>query len=443
MSLVVLLSFLLASQGCHCSISYSQKIADDFIRNDSILKIFDLLQNKLKPRDSICKIKWGESWNMQIKDNSVYLSIGYLMTYSEGEGILLSRFPYYQLEGHNVSDDDPGYIKLPDNISELNDYMCGPMNRKGFLCKDCVDGYGPSASSIGFKCSNCTDVWYGVPLYLLLELVPLTVFYFVILIFTIPITYAPMTCYIMFSQLLMFEMIIDQQPPIDKLVITQLEGNKNVLFNLFVILYGIWSLELFNYLALPYCISENFHLIHVAFLGYTSVAYQVLLIVVTWICIELHSRNLKLIVWLWRPFSDCFGKLRRKWDSKSDIIDVFSAFFLISYSRLIYQMGIFLECSCITKLSIKGNITYEHSLVYDPSAGCVGVDDNTNSFSVAILATVATMFLYILLVLLLMLYPIKQFRACLSKCKLDRLSITAFVENFTVATKMVWMVEGT
>ena len=158
MSLVVLLSFLLASQGCHCSISYSQKIADDFIRNDSILKIFDLLQNKLKPRDSICKIKWGESWNMQIKDNSVYLSIGYLMTYSEGEGILLSRFPYYQLEGHNVSGDDPGYIKLPDNISEFNDYMCGPMNRKGFLCKDCIDGYGPSASSIGFKCSNCTDV---------------------------------------------------------------------------------------------------------------------------------------------------------------------------------------------------------------------------------------------------------------------------------------------
>ena len=427
MVLVLLLSFLLASHaGCHCSI-YSEDVTNEFGKNDTMLKVYNLLQNE---GDSICKTKWGKSWNMKVKDDSVYLSIGYLMTYSEGEGIFLSGYPYYQLKGHNVSDHELGYIKLPDSISELNDYMCGPMNRKGFLCKDCIEGYGPSPSSIGYKCSKCTDVWYGVPLYLFLELVPVTVFYFIVLVFPIPITYAPMTCLIMFSQLLMFEIIIDQQPPIDKIVITQFESNNNLLFKVFVVFYGMWSLEFFNYLVPPFCISESFRLIHVAFLGYTSVAYQVLLITVTWICIELHSRNLKFMVWLWRPISHCFGKLRRKWDSKSDIIDVFSAFFLISYSRLLYQLGMFLECSCITKLSEEGNITYEHSLVYDPSADCIGVDDSTKSFSVAILATVSIVLFFILLVLLLVLYPIKQFRACISKCKLDRLSVTAFVEKF-------------
>ena len=180
----------------------------------------------------------------------------------------------------------------------------------------------------------------------------------------------------------------------------------------------------------PFCISENIHLIYIAFLGCISIAYQIILITVTWICIELYGNNCKLMVWLWKPFSDCFGKLRRRWDSKSDMIDVFSAFFLISYSRLIFQLGMFLECSCITRLSEDGNITYKHSLVYDPSADCVGVDDSTKSFSVAILATVSIMLFYALLVLLLVLYPIKKFRICMSKCKLDRLSVTAFIEKF-------------
>ena len=40
------------------------------------------------------------------------------------------------------------------------------------------------------------------------------------------------------------------------------------------------------------------------------------------------------------------------------------------------------------------------------------------------------MLFYTSLVLLLVLYPIKKFRICMSKCKLDRLSVTAFVEKF-------------
>ena len=38
---------------------------------------------------------------------------------------------------------EPGFISLPENVSELNDYMCGPMNRKGLVCSECIDGFGP------------------------------------------------------------------------------------------------------------------------------------------------------------------------------------------------------------------------------------------------------------------------------------------------------------
>ena len=108
------------------------------------------------------------------------------------------RCPYYQHNGYNVT--TPGYTQLPRNLSQLNDYMCGPLNRKGLVCNKCADGFGPSVTSFGYKCANCTDAWYGVPLFLIIEFVPITVFYLVILVFQISVTSAPMPCFIMFAQ---------------------------------------------------------------------------------------------------------------------------------------------------------------------------------------------------------------------------------------------------
>ena len=144
-------------------------------------------------------------WDVDIKCtdyDGVFLSIGHCLTYQHEPGRLLVyefKCPYFQLEGYEVSDSEPGYIKLPDNISELNDYMCRPMNRKGFLCEERIDNFSVSMTSIGNKCSNCTDVWYGIPLYLAIELVPITAFYLLILVFQIHITSPPMVNFIFYS----------------------------------------------------------------------------------------------------------------------------------------------------------------------------------------------------------------------------------------------------
>ena len=65
------------------------------------------------------------------------------------------------------------------------------------LCRVCIDGFGSSLVSTGYACKNCTE-WM---LYILLERVPATVFYFVVLTLQILITSAPMNCFVMFSQL--------------------------------------------------------------------------------------------------------------------------------------------------------------------------------------------------------------------------------------------------
>ena len=123
------------------------------------------------------------------------------MTYDNESTISIGFCPYFDLSNYNIT--KPGYISLPDNISELNDFMCGPMNRKGLVCSECIDGYGSSVTSTKFRCSDCSNAWYGVPLYLLLELVPVTVFYLVLLLFQINLTSAPMIIFILYSNFIL------------------------------------------------------------------------------------------------------------------------------------------------------------------------------------------------------------------------------------------------
>ena len=104
-------------------------------------------------------------------DNRAYLMAGFCATYDEDTRIVsLTPCPYFQTNDFILSKRDIAwYIQLPENVSTLNDYMCGPLNRKGRVCSECMDGFGLALTSVGFRiqcCSNCTDsTWYGVPLY--------------------------------------------------------------------------------------------------------------------------------------------------------------------------------------------------------------------------------------------------------------------------------------
>ena len=55
----------------------------------------------------------------------------------------LSNYGYdnYSTITHRV------YTLIPNDSQDLNETMCAPNNREGFLCENCVPGYGPTAYS--------------------------------------------------------------------------------------------------------------------------------------------------------------------------------------------------------------------------------------------------------------------------------------------------------
>ena len=105
------------------------------------------------------------SGRITCSNNGPIMEIGSCATYDESTQVLSFSMCSNQAE---VNDYDRStifwYIQLPTVLTELNDYMCGPLNRKGLVCSECADGFGPSVTSFGYsyKCINCTNAGYGV-----------------------------------------------------------------------------------------------------------------------------------------------------------------------------------------------------------------------------------------------------------------------------------------
>ena len=356
-----------------------------------------------------------------INGKGAQVEFGYCMTYDENKHTFeFGSCHYFQSkQSHNIT--ERGRVILPDNVSELNSYMCGLMNRKGPLCSQCIDGFGPALTSIGFTCSDCTNAWYGVPLYLIVEFVPITILYFVILTFQINITSAPVTCFILYCQILFFELQYDRRPPVGR-AIYQLQGTK---LSTLIMVYGAMNLEIVRFIVPPFCISSKLQFIHISILEYLPAFYPLFLILLTWLCIELHDRNFRPLVWAWRPFHKWFVRLRRGWNTRSDLVDVFASFFLLSYSKIAYHSLILIDCQP-NFIFHYGNVSSAHNTYYDPSKPCSGKEH----IGLSILAAVFLGIFNILPTFLLILYPIKVFRVCLSKCRLDGIAVTTFVNKF-------------
>ena len=328
----------------------------------------------------------------------------------------------FQLPHGNFTND--GYFTLPTNVSELNKYMCGPMKRRGLVCSECIDGFGPSVMSIGYECVKCSHSWRGVLLYIVVEFGPSTIFYFIILIFRINMTSAPMTLFIMYSQLILYAVL--KEPVI--LNKTFVQSHSKIARYIFIVvasLYGILNLDFLKYMVPPVCISSKLGIIHIEFLACLSALYSLSLIALTWICIELHGRNCRLLVLLWKPFHRCFVRLRKQWDVRNDIIDVFATFLLLSYSKLTCQSVQMLSSQYI----LKNGAPYMKVNLYDPSIPYMS--------SKHIPFVVVSLILLIVFVipppLILLLYPTKLFSSFLIICKVSgksRAGLQTFVEKF-------------
>ena len=136
-------------------------------------------------------------------------------------------------------------------------------------------------------------------------------------------------------------------------------------------------------------------------------------------------------MWLWRPLQKCFIPLRRGWNPKSDIIDVFSSFFLLSFSKVLYQAALFMSFQTIH------NKHYENLGILVRKIFVTNIDltvtyGSTEHLLLVMLSVLVFCVLNLLPTLLLIFYPSKCFQTCLSKSRLNGIALNMkfFVERF-------------
>lgn len=350
--------------------------------------------------------------------NGALLKYGYCMTYNEGEGYYVGLCDYFNLDKYNKSTLNK-YISLPSNVSELNDYMCGPLNRKGIMCNQCINGYGLSVTSTGHTCSDCASAWYGVPLYLFLEFVPITIFYLLILIFKINMTTAPMLTFVFYCQVGVSTFLMLSNRYLFSGTITY------HFLDILITLYGIWNLDFFRYIIPPFCVSPHLKGIHITFMYYISAFYPLCLIAFSWYIIVLPSNNSKITFWLQR-LKKRFTSA--KWDAKNTMIDVFATVFLLSYAKLVF--------TCLRVLSYRVTLNINNSSIHEVYT--VKSDPTVVFFSrehlpFAIISIAIFLIVLLPMPLLLALFPVPCFRLLLFKLKFARRPLTAlnaFLDKF-------------
>ena len=311
-------------------------------------------------------------------------------------------------------------IPLPRNISELTEAVCGPLNREGRLCSACKEGYGISGLSYSFDCVKCWESGAaGWIAYIIAKFLPLTILFFLIMFFNVSVTSAPANAFIFFSQMV----TIPRHMVVIEAALALSEQGSDRAISVIAAPYGIWNLDFFVSVFPRFCVSHGLKTPHLLVFDYIAAFYPLALIGFTYLCIKLHGRNFKPIVWLWSPFRKCFASFQRRWNFSTSIIDAIAAFLLLSYTKMI-----FISLTLLTPASVfeDDGTVRSRILWYDNSIPFFGGEHLYYAVpAVLILAVFTTM-----PPLLLLFYQFGFFLRCLEFLRLRSLALNTFVEVF-------------
>ena len=326
---------------------------------------------------------------------------------------------------HALSHKDDIYNPVPKDPSKLNEWMCKSLNMNGTMCGNCLPGYSRRVYSYDLSCHQCSSSRFqNIAKFLAASFGPLTLFYVLVVAFKISATSPKLSSYVIFSQWIAEPLnvrvvlrAIQQYPSID------------VLSRLLISSYGVWNLDFFRTLYGPICLDVPM-LLTLA-LDYTVAFYSLFLIVLTYLLIELHSRNTKIIVCLWKHIERILTFFEENWSMQASMVDVFSTFFLLSYTKL-------LSVSFTLLIPTTLHNIHGHKiglfLYYDTSIRYFGREHLPYGIT-----AIAVLFVFVIIpTLFLALYPFKWFQRCLNCCMIRNPAIHTFADCY-----LGWFKDGT
>ena len=353
--------------------------------------------------------------------NELYVLICYCMYFNEEDDSAIVGQCFFTCFHHPEL-----YFRLPLNGTQLNGAQCGDLGRQGQLCGSCKKGYSLPVYSYQFlSCVKCHDYSYKNWLkYIAIAFGPLTIFFIIVIACRISATSAKLNAFILINQIVALPAqmraivaIMATNPP------TPMGQVEQALTHTVSSVYGIWNLDFFRTFYDPFCLHPDMSPLQVLALDYIVAAYPLVLIVITYTLVELHDRNIRIVVLLWKPFHRCFSRFRRQWNIRTSLIDAFVTFILLSCVKF---LSVTFDLLAPTRLyNSYGDALDQYRLYYDPTVELF--DKQHLPYG---LIAVVILSLLVSLLLLLCLYPCTCFQRCLNCCGLRVLALHIFMDSF-------------
>ena len=305
---------------------------------------------------------------------------------------------------------------LPKIPSELNEVMCGNwFNRNGTLCGKCKDGYFPKVYSFNMTCVKCPYGRANWWKFVLSAFLPLAIFYFIVVLFKLNVTSSHLHGFIYYSQAISMPALVRS---------LRLHSNYLTIWKYVGSLYGIWNLDFFRSFDLGICLGTD--TLQTLSLDIAVAIYPLLLMMLSYVLIDLYDRNFRFLVILWKPFLRVFSLFHRNWGIRTSVIDAFATFFFLSNVKFLSVSFDLLAPVKVYQLSSSNDFNYTWRLYFDATIPYFG----ETHLPYAILAIV-TLFVFVFTpVLLLLLYPFQWFQKLLNLFPFRWYILHTFMDSF-------------
>ena len=202
--------------------------------------------------------------------------------------------------------------------TSLSQFICGKY-RQGKLCGSCITNHSHYFHSNNYKCFADKYCGVGFFLYLVSEIVPVSILFMTVIFFNVRLTSGAVNGFIFFVQFI-DTMLIDANGFISFHSVT------DTLTSAYLFIYRMFNLNFFTLDQMSFCLWKGANTLDVLVIKYVTITYSLLLVFATALLMKVcNITRLKRNVVL---------KLISSGDSvKSTVIHGFSTFFVMCYSQ--------------------------------------------------------------------------------------------------------------
>ena len=179
-----------------------------------------------------------------------------------------------------------------------------------------------------------------------------------------------------------------------------------------------------------FCLHPSVSAMAIMALNYAVAVYPLFLIFINYTMVKLYDHNFKPMVWVWKLFGLILKQLRRQWNVRTSLIDVFASFIYLSSWRISWTSASFLVPVTAYTYHQRSDGYMQIIKIY-----CVYTFPSVEYFSkehlpFAILAIIMLFLFCILPMILLFVYPFHWFQKILNKVGFNSLILHTFMDVF-------------